>query len=268
MDISWFFKKYWWVILLILFMISAYFKYENEGFKGFWSAAGISLIAAIIQTLVNNSRIIKKVFRMVKFFLGFGMFSWETNANFLIHENYKLSDQVSVLEKLIKDILGENGIKIKKRDEIDISRDNLGGIKIFVSAFSLYISVDTTDADSNDRDGFALSWLNVRVRTTLRYRNTRKVITGFLIDLFSALDNKYGPIEQKYSMKITLEEMSKNFFKEQFVKEFSPNEIESFSIIVKKTRSTQEVTHSQLNITTNRREELMDSVSSLILRLS
>jgi len=268
MDISIWFKKYWWVGLLGLYGISVYFKYHNEGLKGFWSAAGISLIVAIIQTLVNNSRAIKKMLRMTKYFIGFGIFQWDTQANFLIRGNYKLADQVSVLEKLIKDVLEEYGIKIKNRDELDISRDNLGRIKFYVSAYSLYITIDTTDADKADDDGFALSWLNVRVRTSLRFRDTRKVITGFLIDLFAALDNKYGPIEQKYSMKINVEGMSKNFFKEQFVKEFRPDEIEKFSIMVKKTRSIQEVTHSQLNITTNRREELINSVSDLILRMT
>lgn len=268
MDLREFAKRYWWIGLLILYFVAAYLRYEAEGLTGFISVAGVTLVAAIFALVMNNSAYFKKIFRKIKYFIGYNSFNWDTSATFLVRGNYKLADQISSIETIIKSVLSANGIKIKSKDQIEISKDSMGGIKVFVSPYSLYLSIDSTDADMTDNDQFSLTNMVIRARTSLRYKQTKKIVSGFIVDLFRAFDDKYGPIEQKYSMKIVLEGMSKNFFKEQFIKEFRPDEIQNFSIIVKNPRSYQEVTHSHLTITTDRREELVESVSTLILRMT
>lgn len=267
MDVKEFVKKYWWVVLLALYLISFCIKLSAEGWATFTTTAGIALLVAIIQTVSNNSRLLRKAFRYLKYFVGFGTFVWDTNAKYLIRGSYKLSDQTGDIKKIVESALKENKIKFK-HDDIEISADKLGRTKIYVGPLAIYLNLDVTDAEQRDDDGFALFWLNIRARTSLRYKNMSKVINGFLIDFYSGIDDKYGPIDQKYTVKVNVEGMAENFFKEQFIKEFSPHEVTKFSIMVKSSRSNQEVTEKQISITTNRREELVSSVKNLLIRLS
>lgn len=267
MDIIEYAKKYWWTLLLGLYIVSVIIKFNKEGPAGLATVAGISLLVAIVQTIANNSRNMKRAYRYLKYFIGFGTFVWDTNAKFLVRGTYRLSDHNAEIKKFVEEALKQNNIKYK-HDDIEVSADKLGRIKIYVSPLSVYLSLDVTDAEQRDDEGFALFWLNIRARTSLRYKNMNKVINGFLIDYYKLLDDRYGPVDQKYTVKVNVEGMAESFLKEQFIKEFSPSEVTKFTIMVKSSRSNQEITEKQISVTTNRREELVNSVKDLLLRLS
>lgn len=267
MDLPGILKKYWYIPLLFLYLISAYQKYKTEGISAFAVPAGISLLTAIIQTTYNNIRPIKRTIRRLKYFIGYSNFSWDIEAKFLIRSVNKVSDQDEEIRKVIKTVLEENGIKVPMQ-EIELSRDNLNRIKIYISPLFMYTSIDFTDFESTDDEGFALEWMSMRFKTTLRYKKIRKTINDFLIDLFKTLEKKYEVADVKYSMKIDLEGRNKDFYKDQFIKDLDPKDVDTFSIMIKGARSTQMITHRNVSITTSRTEELVVAVDNLILRLN
>lgn len=267
MDIAYFLKKYWYIPLLGLYLVSAYQKYKSEGILTFANPAGISLLTAIILIIYNNIRIIKRFFRRIKYFMGLGTFKWKTEAKFLYRSILRSKDFEQDIKMIIKETLNSNGIKASL-SEIELSKDNLNRPKVFIAPISLYATVDFTDSESSDNEGFALEWMSITFRTTLRYKAIRKTINNFLIDLFKELEKRYKVEDVKYVMMVDVEGRSSNFFIEQFIKDVDQKEVSKFSVTMKSTRSTQTITDKGINIVTNRTEELMVAVDNLILRIN
>lgn len=268
MDLPYILKKYGYVVLLSLYFISAILRFKSDGWVGFIAPAGLSLITAIIQTAYNNVKTLKRVIRKLKYFIGTSTFTWDTEANFLVRQVSRLLDDTDQsVKQLIIAVLKENNIKASPTD-IEISKDSLKHTKIYISPLFIYLSVQFTDAETTDSEGFALEWMAMRLRTTLRYKSIRKTINDFMIDLFKNIEKKYEASDVKYTMKVDLEGRSANFFKEQFIKDLDPKEVDRFSVTLKRPRSIQTITDKNVSIITSRTEELVMAVQDLILRIN
>jgi hypothetical protein len=271
MDIKKLITNHKWIVLLFIYFIALGIQIYNLGLNAFISAAGIGLVIAILTTILNHSRLVKKTLRKIKHFLGFGMFKWEAVSVFTIKKDAinSLKSQEEEFIKLSTAALEHNKIDIKKNVSVQTSFDKLNNLKIFLDEYVMYLDVSITDADMNDDDGNELIYLTIKTRASLRFRDNNKAINGLLLDFYYFTEKKYNPTEQKYTFKIEPENMSKDFLKSHFINEFSVDEIDSFNITSKKSKTTiEKVNEKVLTITTDRREELNSAIRNLILRLS
>lgn len=271
MDIKNWITNHKWLCLIIIYLVALGIQMYNNGASAILSAAGIGLMIAILTTLFKNSRKLKKLLRKIKYFLGFGMFQWEANSVFTVKKeelrSLKLHEEEFI--ELSTAALEHNNIPVKKNISVQTSFDKLNNLKIYLDKYVMYLDVTLTDADMVDDDGDELVYVTIKTRASLRYRDNNKAINGLLLDFYYFFEKKFNPIEQKYTFKIKPENMAKDFLKSHFINEFSANEIESFNIISKKSKTTiEKVNEKVLTITTDRREELNGAIKNLILRLS
>lgn len=262
-------KRYSWLILLLLYMGSLSFHVWNNGFEStLLSSLGISLLIASISTLFTYSATIRKWSRMLKHFLGYSTFYWDVRAVFTIRQNKIMFDFASDVKEVFKVVMNDNDIKINPGD-ISVSKERSGQLNIFIGPLVIHTALKVSDAEQYDKEGYSLSYLDVRLRTSMRYKEMRKLVTGVIIDVFRNLENKFDPQDQKFNVKIRIEDKNKDLLKKQFIKEFKPEEIQHFTITVNNTpKSNQEVTDRQISLNTNRREDLIEAVKNILLRLS
>jgi hypothetical protein len=270
MDLKNWFTKNKWIFLVLIYIGALTIQVVTKGWSTLLTSAGIGLIIALIATVFNYSRQAKRILRHIKYFLGYGMFKWEANSVFTIKKDAfpTLTSQEAILRKISKESLENNNISLNA-ESIQISYDRMRNLKIFLEQYVMYLDLSITDADYTDDEGNDLIYVNIKTKASLRYRDNNKAINGVLLDFYYFLERHYNPIDQKYSFSIQPENMPKDFLKKQFIQEYSAEEIDSFSIISKKTKSSVEkVNHKLLTLTTNRREDLNKSIKELILRLS
>ncbi|AMQ19673.1 hypothetical protein [Geobacillus sp. JS12] len=259
-----------WFILVIIYLIALCIQIYKNGWGVLFTSSGIGLSIALCATIYNNSRSVKKFFRKIKYFLGFGMFKWEANAVFTVRKDRlpSLTSQESELEKIARKALENNGLDSKQPDAVQPSFDKLKNLKLFLKKYVMYLNVTLTDADFVDDDGNDLVYVNIKTDASLRFKDNNKAINGILLDFYFFFEQHYKPIEQKYSFKIEPEDMPRNFLIKQFINEFTQDEVDGFSIKVKNPRANEEVNEKYLSLTTNRREELNGSIRNMLLRLS
>ncbi|MFE7821832.1 hypothetical protein ACFU1R_27130 [Priestia megaterium] len=271
MDVKEWFTKHKWVILLAIYLFALTLQIIAKGWETFYTSAGIGLIVAILATVFNNSRNVKKIFRKIKYFFGYGMFKWEANSVFIVRKDIfgTLSSQEETLKKISKDALEHNDISVKGSEAIQMSFDKLRNLKIFLEEYVMYLDISITDADYMDEDENALIAVTIKTKASLRYRDNNKAINGLLLDFYYFFEKQYNPTEQKYTFKIQPENMPKDFLKKHFINEYSSDEVDAFSITSMKSKSSVErVNQKLLSLTTDRREELNSAIKNLILRLS
>ncbi|MBN8253861.1 hypothetical protein [Priestia flexa] len=271
MDFKKWFTNNKWIVLLLVYLAALILQFISKGWSALPTSAVIGLIVAIVATTFNNSREVKRLFRKIKYFLGFGMFKWEATSVFTVKKTmFKNSrEQEEILRKIAKECLEDNDIDTKKSDSIQTSFDKAKNLKLFIEAYVMYLDISVTDADSYDDDGDELVYVTIKTKASLRYKDNNKAINGVLLDFYYRFEKKYSPQEQKYTVQIQPENMSKDFLTKNFINEFYPNEVSSFNITSKQSKSTIEtVSHKLLSLTTDRREELNNSIKNLILKLS
>ncbi|WP_029423499.1 hypothetical protein [Alicyclobacillus macrosporangiidus] len=265
MDIVKILKRFWWVVPTLLYLASLIINVCSSGLSKLVQPVGIAMIVAIVQTLSTNVPLFRKWIRWMKYFMGFGHFKLDATATFSVVGIARLSGEQ--FRQIVFNALHPYVAKITKEKAVELTTDKHGRLLLYCDYFSMYITVDLADADEDAEDGQPIEWLTIRARTSLRYRTLRDAINGFLIDLFSETGRSFSSSNEKYVIKVTVEGVSKNFMKQQFVKEFDPDEIEKFFIRINKPRGFQEATDTELRIVTTKRDEISNAVS-LLLRIS
>lgn len=269
MDLKKWFSNNKWIYLVILYIIAMYFQYRASGIKFITTSAGIGLLIALLGTLFTNARSVKRVIRKIKFFMGFGMFKWDAQANFSVRYNDFKSVQAEeeAIIKMLSEVLKENEIKVDKKS-IEPSYGKQRNLKFLVTKYVLSLDISFSDAEMTDDEGFALGWIKINALATLRYKDSNKAIHDILLDFYREFEKKYSPSEQKYSITIEPEDLEKNFMKKHFINEYTPDEITSFNIICNGKKSTETINQNNITFVTKRREELHHMVKNAILRLS
>jgi hypothetical protein len=270
MDVQKWIANNKWFLLLVIYVFALFMQIYKNGWGVFLTSAGIGLSVAIFATIFNNSRSVKKIFRKIKYFFGFGMFKWEATAVFTVRKDNlpSLTSQESEFEKIARKALENNGINTKQPDEVQPSFDKLKKLKIFLKKYVMYLDIALTDADFTDDDGNALVYVTIKTDASLRFKDNNKAINGILLDFYYFFEQHYKPIEQKYTFKIEPEDMPKNFLTKQFINEFTHDEVDKFLIKVKNPKANEEVNEKYLTLTTKRREELNGAIKNMLLRLS
>lgn len=269
MDLKKWFTNHKWIVLVLVYFIALYFQYRTYQWGVFKTAAGIGLILALLTTLFTNSKNLKKLIRRIKFFFGFGIFKWEAQAvfNVRISKFSSLKKEEINITEILKEALKEKNENITS-DSIQPSYDKIGNLKLLVDKYVAYFDISYTDLEEEDDDGFRLKTLSINTKASLRYKDNNKAINGLLLDFYYNIEQKYNPVNQKYTITITPEDFEKNYMKKQFINELTPDEFSTFNINNSTQRVYENINEKNINFVTNRREDLNNLIKSAILKLS
>lgn len=263
MDIQKLWKSYGWILLAIFYIVIIVINLSAYHLKGL--LASTAAFSALLQTCISHWKLLRRCFRWLKYFIGFTNFKIDLTARFTVKNRPELSE--SQVKQFVKNALDSNNVDYDQSRSIDISRNKFGSVKAFIDPYSIYLTFSYTDAEKLI-DGAPTYWLSVQCKTMLRHKSLRKVIDGIFLDIFDDMAKNNMVIDEKYTLKVALEDKSESFFKEQFIKEFKPDEIETFSIIAKSGSSRQQASHKELSIVSDKRRAFVGSVNDLLLRIS
>ncbi|MCY8103402.1 hypothetical protein [Bacillus mojavensis] len=270
MDLKKWFADNKWIYLTTLYIIAMIFQFTINKWRFIITPAGIGLIIAFFTTILTNSKPIKKFLRKIKYFIGFSMFKWEAQADFVIKRDNLNSTLVAEEEAILELLLTalKNNKENHDKKDVRVSYSKNRNLILTIKNYVVDMEFALTDLDDIDDEDDEVRSLKIITIASLRYKDSNKAIEGILLEFYYLLCKKYAPSSEKYTFTIEPEKVGKDYMKKIFINEYESDEITAFEIRSNNTRYSEFVTQKSIKFVTKRREELKDLVKRAILRLS
>jgi len=264
-------KKYKWVLLLLLYLVVFGYRLVTVVKANGLDLATITLFLAIIQTLIQNSERINRLFLYLYFWFTNIQFSWNYTADFsLPSASLKIIDEQFLRNLIVKAINQNKNLKKNMEDIQYFSRKK--GMESIITFDPLGVNIEFVKSRGDsieDLENNDAAHLTVTGKTLVRYRKTKDVLDEFIANVFAELEESLQDIKyRKFALEIKSGEQDHDYFKKLFIKGIESQEVDQFNLQKKPGRCNLHASEKRVYVCSANRQDLVMSVKNLLFKLS